>query len=105
MPVAMDSSAISSNTHGGVEPFSPTTYDPGFSGAEMAMHPTPLTVPSMTSHAMDAEYIWRGFEMTANAQLPVWLSDESLGGNTFSQNGMDAFLLPSDYLYPPPGTW
>jgi hypothetical protein len=69
------------------------------------MHPGHL-IPAMTSQqATDAEYIWRGFEMTANAQLPVWLSDESLGGNSFSQNGMDAFLLPNDYIPPPPRIW
>ncbi|KAJ3734654.1 hypothetical protein DFJ43DRAFT_1060921 [Lentinula guzmanii] len=53
----------------------------------------------------DAENIWRGFEMTANEQLPVWISDQTLGGNSFSQNGMDAFLLPTDYLPPAPQIW
>ncbi|KAF5388490.1 hypothetical protein D9757_004585 [Collybiopsis confluens] len=49
-------------------------------------------------HPADAENIWRGFEMTANEQLPVWISDQTLGGNSFSQNGMDAFLLPNEYF-------
>jgi hypothetical protein len=56
-------------------------------------------------HHPDAENIWRGFEMTSNEQLPVWISDQTLGGNTFSQNGMDAFLLPADYLPPTPQIW
>ena len=46
--------------------------------------------------------IWRGFETTANEQLPVWLSDQTLGGNSFQQNGMDAFLLPHEFFPPPP---
>lgn len=50
----------------------------------------------------DADNIWRGFETTANEQLPVWISDQSLGGASFSQNGMNAFLLPSDYMPPAP---
>ncbi|KIK70783.1 hypothetical protein GYMLUDRAFT_32836 [Collybiopsis luxurians FD-317 M1] len=49
-------------------------------------------------HPADAENIWRGFEMTANEQLPVWISDQTLGGTSFSQNGMDAFLLPNEYF-------
>lgn len=53
----------------------------------------------------NADYIWQGFEATASEQLPVWLSDQSLGGNSFSQNGMDAFLLPADYFPPPPQIW
>lgn len=53
----------------------------------------------------DAEQIWRGFEMTSTEQLPVWISDQSLGGNSFSQHGMDAFLLPSDYLPSAPQIW
>ncbi|KAG6885402.1 hypothetical protein C0993_002135 [Termitomyces sp. T159_Od127] len=57
-------------------------------------------------HSMpDAEHIWRGFETTANEQLPVWISDQSLGGNSFTQNGMDAFLLPNDYMPPVPQIW
>jgi hypothetical protein len=54
---------------------------------------------------VNLDHIWRGFETTANEQLPVWLSDQSLGGNSFQQNGMDAFLLPSDYLPPAPLSW
>lgn len=53
----------------------------------------------------DAENIWRGFEMTSNEQLPVWISDQTLGGNSFSQHGMDAFLMPTDYLPPAPQIW
>jgi hypothetical protein len=79
-----------------IEEFSPT-YE--FTGPEAtSMHPAHIPVQVTHHPATDAEHIWRGFEMTSNAQLPVWLSDESLGGNSFSQNGMDAFLLPTDYL-------
>ena len=44
--------------------------------------------------------IWRGFEATSNDQLPVWLSDQTLGGNSFQQNGMNAFLLPHEFFAP-----
>jgi hypothetical protein len=53
---------------------------------------------SMQQTAQDVEHIWKGFEMTSTEQLPVWLSDQTLGGQTIQQYGMDAFLLPSDYL-------
>jgi hypothetical protein len=49
--------------------------------------------------------IWRGFETTSNEQLPVWLSDSTLGGNSFQQNGMDAFLLPHEFFPPQPQIW
>ncbi|KAF9456161.1 hypothetical protein BDZ94DRAFT_1292962 [Collybia nuda] len=61
--------------------------------------------PHHPHYTTDADHIWRGFEMTANEQLPVWISDQSLGGNSFSQNGMDAFLLPNDYMPPAPQIW
>jgi hypothetical protein len=82
-----------------VDSFSPS-YDTTFSSPDAPIHPGHTSVP-----VQDAEHIWRGFEMTANEQLPVWLSDQSLGGHSFSQNGMDAFLLPSDYLPPAPQIW
>lgn len=47
--------------------------------------------------AANLEQIWRGFEMTSNEQLPVWFSDQSLGGYSFSQHGMEAFMLPAEY--------
>ncbi|KAF8213228.1 hypothetical protein K438DRAFT_1803609 [Mycena galopus ATCC 62051] len=82
------------------EPFSPA-YDPAFTSPGSA-HP-PTHQPHL--HATDADHIWRGFEMTASEQLPVWISDQTLGGNSFSQNGMNAFLLPQDYLPPTPQIW
>ncbi|KAH9937267.1 uncharacterized protein B0H18DRAFT_969848 [Fomitopsis serialis] len=63
----------------------------------------------MTQYAPTADpnidLIWRGFDTTANEQLPVWLSDQTLGGGSVMQNGMDAFLLPNDYLPPAPQIW
>ncbi|KAJ7275211.1 hypothetical protein B0H12DRAFT_1086259 [Mycena haematopus] len=81
------------------EPFSPA-YE-SFTSPGSA-HP-PTHQPHL--HASDADQIWRGFEMTASEQLPVWISDQTLGGNSFSQNGMNAFLLPQDYLPPTPQIW
>ena len=56
-------------------------------------------------YAPNIENIWRGFETTSNEQLPVWLSDQTLGGASFSANGIDAFLLPTDYLPAAPQIW
>jgi hypothetical protein len=68
----------------------------------------PITLDQYFDHpgvaTMDTAYqyginrILRGFETTANDQLPFWLSDQSLGGSEVQQSGMDAFLLPMDYL-------
>ncbi|KAI6095508.1 hypothetical protein EDD16DRAFT_1678199 [Pisolithus croceorrhizus] len=76
--------------------FSPT-YDPSFSSPEGARQMQMGMVPQ---YGTDAEIIWRGFETSPNEQLPFWITDQSLGGNTFSQQGMDAFLLPPDYRAP-----
>ncbi|KAF8078785.1 hypothetical protein FPV67DRAFT_1466466 [Lyophyllum atratum] len=109
------------------EPFSPQ-YDTSFSGLDQmhGSHAGPGGTPHHPQHhplhhhhhhqqqihqqqhyqhATDAEHIWRGFEMTANEQLPVWISDQSLGGSSFVQSGMDAFLLPNDYMPPAPQIW
>ncbi|KAM6498448.1 hypothetical protein JOM56_006396, partial [Amanita muscaria] len=93
------------------EPFSPTYVYPGHdghppTGGSIPTNP-PLSHPNQPPRpqAMDAEQIWRGFEMTSSDQLPVWISDQSLGGQSFPQHGYDAFLLPPDYLPPAPQIW
>lgn len=83
------------------ESFSPT-YETSFASPEGIPQMQMGMVPH---HVADVDSIWRGFEMTANEQLPVWISDQSLGGSTFSQQGMNAFLLPADYLPPAPQIW
>ncbi|KAL4069755.1 hypothetical protein V8B97DRAFT_1969116 [Scleroderma yunnanense] len=80
--------------------FSPT-YDPSFSSPE-AVHQVQVAIPQ---HGADVDSIWRGFETTSSEHLPMWMSDQSLGGNVFSQQGMDAFLLPADYLPPSAQIW
>ncbi|TDL28198.1 hypothetical protein BD410DRAFT_739738 [Rickenella mellea] len=47
--------------------------------------------------AANLDQIWRGFEGATNEQLPVWLSDQSLGGASFSQLGLEAFMMPLEY--------
>lgn len=74
----------------------PVAPSPGHAHQPQQNRPGPLT---------DADQIWEGFSATIPEQLPVWISDQSLGGNTFSQHGMDAFLLPPDYLPPAPQIW
>jgi len=105
------SSGMTINPQMNPEQFSPP-YDPSFSSPETPIHGHPVPHhmgPRMqgpnTTDTVNVDNIWRGFEMTSNEQLPVWLSDQTLGGNSFSQNGMDAFLLPNDYLPPAPQIW
>ncbi|KAH0838170.1 hypothetical protein J3R83DRAFT_6421 [Lanmaoa asiatica] len=83
------------------EPFSPT-YDPSLASPDAIPQ---MQMGTMPHHVTDVDSIWRGFEMTSNEQLPVWISDQSLGGSTFSQQGMNAFLLPADYLPPATQIW
>ncbi|TFK56556.1 hypothetical protein OE88DRAFT_1649912 [Heliocybe sulcata] len=88
------------------QPFSPT-YEQSFSSPE-GLHAAHIPGPPMHHYSADAaniDNIWRGFEMTSNEHLPVWLSDQNLGGASFTQNGMDAFLLPADFLPPAPQVW
>ncbi|KAJ4485944.1 hypothetical protein J3R30DRAFT_3442999 [Lentinula aciculospora] len=104
------SSSNSSSIQSAQVNYSPA-YDTHFGGhpenAVAGNHPQIQQQQLVQSHLhpMDADNIWRGFETTSNEQLPVWISDQTLGGNSFSQNGMDAFLLPADYLPPAPQIW
>ncbi|TFY81848.1 hypothetical protein EWM64_g2171 [Hericium alpestre] len=89
-------------------PISPS-YETGH-GRDPAMmthgpHQQMPQYPPQYPYMANADNIYRGFEATASEQLPVWLSDQSLGGSSFSQNGIDAFLLPNDYLPPAPQIW
>ncbi|OBZ79930.1 Transcriptional activator of proteases prtT [Grifola frondosa] len=89
------------------QPISPT-FDSPYSAHPEAMGQMHMGVPQQQfaqQYAPNIDHIWRGFEATANEQLPVWLSDQSLGGASFSANGIDAFLLPNDYLPPAPQIW
>ncbi|KAI9513069.1 hypothetical protein F5148DRAFT_1158448 [Russula earlei] len=82
----------------------PNVYDP--SASAMVSHQGHHVYPAgHPGYIANADYIWRGFEATSTEQLPVWLSDQSLGGTSFSQSGIDAFLLPPDYLPPAPQIW
>ncbi|CAL1695059.1 unnamed protein product [Somion occarium] len=95
------------------QPMSPV-YDTHFAAhpdSAMARHVQPQQQQQMgaphpyNQYQSNADHIWRGFEATSNEQLPVWLSDQTLGGASFSQNGIDAFLLPNDFLPPAPQIW
>lgn len=89
------------NVHMSPESFA-EKYDIAYSSPEAMQQMQMGMMPQQTA---EVDNIWRGFEMTSNEQLPVWISDQSLGGNSFSQQGMDAFLLPADYLPPTPQIW
>jgi len=85
-------------------PISPNVYDPS-TGTMVSPQGLPVYANTQSGYIANADYIWRGFEATSTEQLPVWLSDQSLGGTSFSQSGIDAFLLPNDYLPPAPQIW
>ena len=85
-------------------PVSPSVYDSS-TGALVSPQGFPVYATAHPGYIANADYIWRGFEATSTEQLPVWLSDQTLGGNSFSQSGIDAFLLPNDYLPPAPQIW
>lgn len=51
--------------------------------------------PQFNADAMNLDQIWRGFEGTANEQLPVWLSD-NLGGQSLQQLGLEGIVSRSD---------
>ncbi|KAJ3852861.1 hypothetical protein EV368DRAFT_82133 [Lentinula lateritia] len=115
-PNIMEHSSSSSSSVQGVQVYSPV-YDTHFGenalpGNHFQMQQQQQQLQQQQQQHIqphlqpaDADNIWRGFETTANEQLPVWISDQTLGGSSFSQNGMDAFLLPADYLPPAPQIW
>ena len=89
--------------HRSSEPFSP--YDtfpsqdyPGHSTISI-VNPMPQHYPHLPyPHLTEADHTWRGSEQTPSDQLPVWMTDHSLGGTLFSQHGMDAFIMPTEYV-------
>ncbi|KAF9566152.1 hypothetical protein CPC08DRAFT_658350 [Agrocybe pediades] len=100
--------------HGVVQPYSPI-YDVGPAGYPIQdnhshanqgqANPMPQYYAPQAGNFNEAEQIWRGLEQTSVEQLPVWISDQSLGGQTFSQHGMDAFIIPTEYLPPTTQIW
>ena len=79
-------------------PLTPT-YETAFTAHPESMaHGVPGAGAQPFGQYAQLDQIWRGFESATAEQLPVWLSDQSLGGQSFHQNGIDAFLLPPDYL-------
>ncbi|KDR85368.1 hypothetical protein GALMADRAFT_234194 [Galerina marginata CBS 339.88] len=101
-------SASMPSQHGNSEPFSPV-YDMVYSQenpGHVPSNPLPQHYPHLPHpNFAEAEQIWRGLEQTSAEQLPVWISDQSLGGQSFSQHGMDAFIIPTDYLPPTTQIW
>jgi len=87
-----------------VNPTPPAVYDPS-AGAMVSPQGFPVYPATYPGYVANADHIWRGFEAATAEQLPMWLSDQSLGGNQLSQSGIDAFLLPPDYLPPAPQIW
>ena len=102
--LAMDTDTSPSNVlpqtttfqHRSPEPFSP--YDtfpsqdyPGHMNS--TVNPMPQHYPHLPyPHSTEADHTWQGSEQTPSDQLPVWMTDHSLGGTLFSQHGMNAFI-------------
>lgn len=105
-----DAQVAAQHPHQAHQPISPT-YETPYPPHAAEGVPVPQQMLPGASHQQFPQYqpnvdnIWRGFEQTSNEQLPVWLSDQTLGGTSFSQNGIDAFLLPTDYLPPATQIW
>lgn len=53
--------------------------------------------PQFNADAANLDQIWRGFEGSTNEQLPIWLTDQTLGGNSITQYGLEAFMMPAEY--------
>lgn len=91
--------------HMATEPFSPNYEVSNFTMQNAQTHAPLVSMNTMPQHYdhlsqtnfADAEQIWRGLEQAAG-DLPVWISDQSLGGQSFTQHGIDAFIIPPDYL-------
>jgi hypothetical protein len=97
----------------GRTPDSYPTYEPPYPSQDIQMHgsqsgnhlihaavnPAHQQYITQLPHNIGfTDEILRGLEATEANQLPVWISDQSLGGQSFSQQGMEAFLLPPEYM-------
>jgi hypothetical protein len=73
--------------------------------AHMAINPMPQHYPHLPHpNFPETEQIWRGLEQSPG-EVPVWISDQSLGGQSFSQHGMDAFIIPPEFIPTAPQIW
>jgi hypothetical protein len=90
--------------------FSPTyagypTADPHSMASGAMMAPSMNNAAPMPAHyaadAANVNYVWSQYESTPVGQQPMWVSDQSLGGNMFTQQGMNAFILPHSEWGPP----
>lgn len=92
------------------EQFSPTYPQVNYHMSVPQMHPSHMQMNQMHQQYVhfpqhtyvEAEHILRGIEQT-NGDIPTWISDRGLGGQSFTQHGMDAFIMPPDYVSAP--TW
>lgn len=97
--------------HRGSDTF-PAPYDMPYTLPEGSLHNAHMTINPMPQHYPhlphpnfpETEQIWRGLEQTPG-EVPVWISDQSLGGQSFSQHGMDAFIIPTEFMPTAPQIW
>ncbi|KAG7099044.1 hypothetical protein E1B28_000922 [Marasmius oreades] len=107
-PPQVDNLNIMMRQNSSQVPYSPAyeTFPPGHPQHQHMAHPHAQQQQNY-AYPAEADHIWSGFEMTSNEQLPVWMSDQTLGGHQFSQHGMESFLLPPEYSQAaqPPQIW
>ena len=100
--------------HGHHETISPTYERPAYPqhdamhGSHMQHHHMPMH-PHINADASNLDQIWRGFEGQTNEQLPMWLTDQSLGGGSLVNFGLEAYMMPPEYdqrtAYTTPQIW
>jgi hypothetical protein len=103
-PIPMQSDSSTSVQSATEMPFSPTyahytTQDPAAMMAPGAIahphHGAPHQMPAhYAADAANVNFVWAQYEATPTSQQPMWVSDQSLGGNMFTQHGMGAFIVP-----------
>jgi hypothetical protein len=90
----------------------PAPYDMPYALPEGSLHNAHVVVNPMPQPYLhlphpnfpETEHILRGLEQSPG-ELPVWISDQSLGGQSFSQHGMDAFIIPTEFIPTAPQIW
>ncbi|CAE6401834.1 unnamed protein product [Rhizoctonia solani] len=84
--------------------YSDTSSPQQFIGASPGTHPENSVSPAaflmangMMNPGQEFEPYLQGFELAPGQEVPVWLSESSLGDAALSQFGLEAFVIPQQY--------
>ncbi|ELU38811.1 hypothetical protein AG1IA_07159 [Rhizoctonia solani AG-1 IA] len=84
--------------------YSDTSSPQQFTGASPGTHPDNSVSPAaflmangMMNPGQEFEPYLQGFELAPGQEVPVWLSESSLGDAALSQFGLEAFVIPQQY--------